>query len=401
MAHGTVAGDIVFTAEFIFTDPHTGYDHEFGDSIRLKVGDPKVDIDVDYNRSGAIEDDPDDAGEDAPIEYLADVGALVLVNCDYDGDRGRGVRDMDDNQINGKGDREDVSPVSIEIERGLARNETLWLVVQNPETGARLELSFMDQEIGPESSHVITGRDAVGGDLPDARMDLSDYGGGVYFPDPSKPKRYDDRFVLEASKFKHETLIHLEVRREGSVVERDTVRVLNCPWIAYHNRQPLIAPGSWDLTGNMVNSNNFQWSEDHGATRTGLIAGAQGEYVQDSAEWGYQVRRGAEGGKAMIAVLDLHSSKGGDHPLDILAGNTKCGTYGQGWHEGDETTHNPVDGDAGGQPGMPAPRRGLRPTGGRRQHVRDAEGLPESPGRPEQAVDPGGAHHPCRAGPRR
>ncbi|TQE98286.1 MAG: hypothetical protein FKY71_14625, partial [Spiribacter salinus] len=353
-ANGMVAGDIVFTARLIFIDPHSGYDQEFNDSIRLMVGDPKVDIDVDYDRNGRVEDDPDDAGEDAPIEYLADVGALALVNCDYDGNLGRGVRDMDDSRISSEDDLADLSPVSVEIEKGLALNETLWLVMQNPETGARFDLSFMDPEIPAGFSQVIAGREVLAGrpvtrnDRPEARMDMFDHGAGQYFPDPSQPQRYDNRFLLEASKFKHETLIHLEVRRDGSVVERDTVRVLNCPWIAYHNRQPLIAPGSWDLTGNMVNSRGFRWSGDHGATRTGLIAGVDGEFVQDSAEWGYQVRRRAQGGKAMIVVLDLHSAAGGDHPLQILQGNGACGTYGRSWHQDDESTHDPVDGDAGG-----------------------------------------------------
>lgn len=340
---GTVKGDVVFTVVLTFTDPSSGYPYEFLDAIRVTIeGKPRVDIDVDWNRNGKVEDDPDDPQEDAPIDFLADSGALMLVNCDDDSNPKSGTRDMEDNIITNKADEDDMSPVSIELEEDLSGTEEIWLVMENVSSPSEKPwCRFMDPTIkDPTAAHEI-----VGYDISEVQIYPSDFGGKPIFPD-GKKHRYDKRFLLEGMRFAEEIAIHLEIRDGGTVLERDTVHILNCPWLANNNTQPLVGPAAHGIPGNMTNSTTYGFANGHGAILS--AEGTNGEFVQDTAEWGFQVRRQnpPQDSRTMVTALKLHTPGSDEHPrTDYL--NGKVGVYGY-WPKLDEQYYEKVTGDQGG-----------------------------------------------------
>src|SRR5688572_13176427 len=91
-------------------------------SVPPSVPDPMgegVDIDVDTDRNGTVEDGADEADEAAQADFLGTTGALVLVNLDSD-IATPPTRDFEDTIINGADDQLDMSPIHIELERDLA-----------------------------------------------------------------------------------------------------------------------------------------------------------------------------------------------------------------------------------------------------------------------------------------
>lgn len=327
---GSVIGDCILTAVLRFTDPSSKYPCEFRDPVRVTItGALRCDIDVDSNRNGAVHDTEDDAQEDAPIDFLQNTGALVLVNCDADRG-GNEARDMDDliiNIINGDDDKLDMSPLSLELKNNLAAGETLWLVVRNVDGSEKPWVGIHDPERTDPAQTFFAGGNS---DPPvaECRMDNIDIGGGkTWFPN-GNAARYD-RFLIEGLWFGKEVLIDLEIRNGAQVIERDTVRVLTCPWLANNNTQPLANCQQWSIPGNLIDSQSYTFAADHGATK--VTAGALLEFVQDSAEWGFQVRRQnpAADSRTMITALRLATHEGVEdqHPrLQFL--NGKVGVYG-------------------------------------------------------------------------
>lgn len=122
--------------------------------------------------------------------------------------------------------------------------------------------------------------------------------------------------------------IPLFLQNTGALV-LDTVRVLNCPWLANNNTQPLADCQQWEIPGNLIDSQSYTFAADHGATK--VTAGDLLEFVQDSAEWGFQVRRqnAVADSRTMITALRLATHQGVEdqHPrLQFL--NGKVGVYG-------------------------------------------------------------------------
>ncbi|HEV8543798.1 MAG TPA: protein-arginine deiminase family protein [Verrucomicrobiae bacterium] len=292
-----------------------------------------VDIDVDTNRNGEVENDADEEDEDKPVKYLNDFGALVLVNCNADRkDRkaGDGLRDMDDRLISGAEDEADMSPISLELKRDLAQDEILLLSIfalddnGKPDKSLPVPIRFMDK---------MTGR-ALFGDGNGSRLDdfpLAD--GKKLFPG-GKKIRYDGRFLLEGLRFATEVEIKLFIynKRTKATSALDVVRVATTPWLANHHLQALVDPKACGISGNMVNSTSYPFSQGYGSTL--VKAGGEFEFVQDGVEWGYQCRRQnpAEKSRTMIVALRLYTEREDKHPL-LFAG-PKVGIYG--WSPTDE-----------------------------------------------------------------
>lgn len=295
-----------------------------------------VDIDVNVNRNDTVEDDDDDKGEDENVDYLGDRGALVLVNCDKDGK----VRDMDDDRIAAGGDDLlDLSPISIELERTIdAKRERVWLSIRNDGTKKEAAvnvawMNLMDKNLA--GSQIVIGGNKLELDVTDA-----------YFAD-GKPKRYDNRFFLEGLRFGEQVRIRIEIRDEERVIAEDEVRVLNTPWLANNNTSPMAETKRWKIPGNLVNSKGFPFAGVKGATT--VLAGTAQEFVQDEAEWGFQLRRHKEPkkGRAMITALTLIASEPTQHPQKQFL-TSKVAVYGYKKSDERYADSEHKNGDAGG-----------------------------------------------------
>jgi hypothetical protein len=265
---------------------------------------------VDWNRNGIVEDDPDDPREDTLFRFVNDDGALVLVNCDRDA-RSVADRDLDDDVITNELDAQDMSPVSLELERDLRAGEELWIRIELLVKQAGPVINIHDLlalKNGVGGRHIL-----VGHDLAERRLDNQiSPAGDTLFPDRKK-RCYDGRFLIEGLQFARYARIHLEIRLRKAVVERDEVLVLATPWLANHNLQPLADPAAWSIPGNLVNSKSYLVNETNDAARKAkrVVAGDIGEWVQDTVEWGYQVRRQkpADKSRTMITALRLAATE--------------------------------------------------------------------------------------------
>jgi hypothetical protein len=303
-------------------------------SIPIEIG-AGVDIDLDVDRNGTIDDNADDANESAPADFLANRGALVLVNADGDV-AAPPQRDLDDTQINGASDRLDMSPLHLELERDLAAGEHLFLVAANVDDNETPWLHVMDP-LKAGNDQTLVGRTRREQQLDDLQVAP----GETLFPG-GRRRRYD-RFLVEGLRFAKQVAIWLEIRQGQQVVARDVVRIRNCPWLANNNTQPLANLANWGIPANLVNSDGHRFARNHGTTM--LRAGGRG-FVQDTTEWGFQVRRQIppNTSRSMIVALRLYNPENDAHPEERFL-NANVGVYGLGT---DERYFQNASGDQGG-----------------------------------------------------
>lgn len=300
----------------------------------------RVDIDVDTNRNGRVEDDADEPGEADEVDFLSSRGALVLVNCDSD--LGGDARDLDDTVITSDEDARDLSPVSLDLKDDLKEGEELWLVAENadPADAQELWINFFDRASDNAQDQTLLDRKHRHAVRLDG-LRVSDQ--ETLFPDRRR-HRYDGRFLLEGLRFAKQVKVRLEIRKAGVAVASDEVRVLDCPWLVNNNTQPLVDPAALGIPGNLTNSRSYAFTGEHGVKVARM--GADQEFVQDSVEWGFQVRRQTEGvARAMVVGLRLYSSSEDRHPRAHFL-TREVGIYGY-WND-DEQYFEQADGDQGG-----------------------------------------------------
>jgi hypothetical protein len=295
-----------------------------------------VDIDVDSDRNGTVEDGADEADEAAPVDFLAAKGSLVLVNLDAD-IAAPPARDFDDTIINGADDELDLSPIHVELERDLADGEHLFLVASNVDDNEPAWIHVMDpRKSAPDQT-------LVGKTRREIQLDELEVSPGVKLFPGGRRARYD-RFLLEGLRFAKEVGVWLEIRRGQQAVARDVVRIRNCPWLANNNTQPLANTAAWRIPGNLINSDGYHFTSAHGAKL--IRAGGARSFVQDTAEWGFQVRRQTppDSARTMIVALRLHDAEDDGHVQNRFL-NGQVGVYGLA---GDEVYFGPYFGDQGG-----------------------------------------------------
>jgi Protein-arginine deiminase (PAD) len=197
-----------------------------------------------------------------------------------------------------------------------------------------------------------TGRALFGTDSGGSRLDDFPVSKDEKLFPGGKKIRYDGRFLLEGLRFATEAQISLAIynTKTKKIVAQDVARVATTPWLANHHQQPIVDLAAWGIAkyGNLVNSQSYPFANNYGSTL--FKAGDDFEFVQDSVEWGYQVRRQnpATNSRVMITALRLYTGNEDKHPLKFA--NAKVGVYG--WNAKDdqyfENAAAKKDGDAGG-----------------------------------------------------
>ena len=294
------------------------------DHWAVKVG-PAVRLVVDHNRDGSADIDPAKDHVDkalksgTEIDFLGTTGALTLVNCNHsEGPSPSGVRDLDDFKVNGDQDRLDCAPLTVELLRNLLDDEEVWLRVEAVGVQPHLALNVLDP-LQPGDDQLIVGGGGVA-DVLENRLDTGEADDNPVFKERTQ-KLVKDRLLIEGLRFAEEVIIHIELRRNGKVIQEDKARIRTCPWLANCNTRALA-----DNIPNLMNSDSYAWAKDHGTAR-GPVPGP--EFAQDGAEFGYQLRRQAAGdatARKFITCLRLKVEQ--EKRYAVALTSDKIGTYG-------------------------------------------------------------------------
>ena len=251
-----------------------------------------ADLLVDTNRDGRV-NAADEEGEEV---WTSASGAVFGPN--QDDDDADGVRDWQDEEVNGEADLLDMAPIVVRRIPGLTEQQSVVLEMDFESTSATPRL-FLQQAEG--SFEVLLHRGSRRALLPAAMLKAGDV------------QLFLEISLGRARGFDGNLSLVLEIEENGEVVAQDQVALRGSPVLLSHHLQPAERLFVANITSDSDNNQAFV-----GALKTGLpdyvdlyyVGGAWDRWIQDIMQTAYVQRPSLDGVKTDVVHMNLR--RGGE-----------------------------------------------------------------------------------------